>query len=930
MNDSVKIRITGDNTDYKKKLKESQQSTAKTSKEIQSEVMKLAHQYKREGMSMSDAMKKAHAEMKENAKDAFDEAGKSAKEWGEEVEDSAKQVKRSFDDFGPIAEKGTKRIAAVAGAVGGVVSSLAQSALSGFESLISEAVSASDALSKFAGTMKFAGFDTKEINAAREAVKKYADQTVFDLNDVANTTAQLAANGVKDYQKLTEAAGNLTAVAGGGADAFKSVAMMMTQTAAAGKLTTENWNQLADAIPGASGKLQEAMLKNGAYTGNFRDAMAQGQITAEEFNHALMELGMSDAAIEAAKSTETFEGAIGNFKANVISGINEIIDAMGKDRLTGAINMLSDAVVGVFSYMASAVGFVADHIGVFQTLGTVVLVAAGAFGLLKAGLAISGAISAVTSAMKVMSTVVALSAGKVGLATAAQWAWNAALSANPIGIVLIAIAALVAAIILLWKNCEWFRDAVQKGLEVLRSAVEYVWEKIQVVFEAVKPILELLWEAIKIIFQTGLDFIIMYFQTAWQAIQFVWDLVEPYFAAIWSAIDLIFSVVVEVLADYFERAYTAIKFIWDLVAPYFQQIWNTIKTIFSVVSAVLGGNFGDAWKAVKNWWNESKKFFEDIWNGIKGVFVDVVSFFSTKFKEARDKVKEWFTVEHFTEVFNTSIVGGLKAIINDVGKAAKEVWQEIKKWLSEKISIFLGFGGGDGDGLDGLGQSGGLSPFGARISSPYGKKRAGGRVHRGVDFAAPQGTPIQSTTMGRASVRYEAGGFGKYVVVTDPQGNAHYYGHMSATAVRSGQIVYRGSRLGYVGSTGRSTGPHLHYGVKVGGSWVNPWKWISPARGYATGGFPLPGELFFANENGIEMMGKMGKRNVVANNMQIIDGIRSGIYSGMLQLRRQSGGTAKTNNINFTQHFYKQNVSPSDTKRAARRGVREALAGGKT
>ena len=965
MNDSVKIRITGDNTDYRKKLKESQQSTAKTSKEIQSEVMKLAHRYKREGMSMSDAMKKAHAEVKENAKDAFDEAGKSAKEWGEEVEDSAKQVKRSFDDFGPIAEKGTKRIAAVAGAVGGIVSSLAQSALSGFESLISEAVSASDALSKFAGTMKFAGFDEKEINAAREAVKKYADQTVFDLNDVDNTTAQLAANGVKDYQKLTEAAGNLTAVAGGGADAFKSVAMMMTQTAAAGKLTTENWNQLADAIPGASGKLQEAMLKNGAYTGNFRDAMAQGQITAEEFNQALMELGMSDAAIEAAKSTETFEGAIGNFKANIISGMNEIIDAMGKDRLTGAINLLSDAVVGVFSYMASVVGFIADHVGVFRTLGTVVLVAAGAFGLLKAGLAISGAIQAVSTAMtvlsavmtmygsgasfatimstgfsaaqKIMSTIVALATGKISLATAAQWAWNAALNANPIGIVLIAIAALVAAIILLWKNCEWFRDAVQKGLEVLRSAVEYVWEKIQVVFEAVKPILELLWEAIKIIFQTGLDFIIMYFQTAWQAIQFVWDLVEPYFAAIWSAIDLIFSVVVEVLADYFERAYTAIKFIWDLVAPYFQQIWNTIKTIFSVVSAVLGGNFGDAWKAVKNWWNESRKFFEDIWNGIKGVFFDVVSFFSTKFREARDKVGEWFTVDHFKSIFKNSICGGLENIIEDVKTAAGKVWQAIKNAMSKAISVVFGFGGG-GEGGDDYGQSkgGSLSPFSsAHISSGYGwrihpitKQR---KFHSGVDFAAPGGTPIQATTAGRViGVYHSSKGYGNHVMIQDGKGYVHLYGHMSRTAANVGALVMRGSRIGYVGTTGASTGNHLHYEVRFNGASVNPKPWYSSARGYATGGFPLPGELFFANENGIEMMGKMGKRNVVANNMQIIDGIRSGIYSGMLQLRRQSGGTAKTNNINFTQHFYKQNVSPSDTKRAARRGVREALAGGTT
>ena len=861
MNDSVKIRITGDNTDYKKKMNE----------------------------------------------------------------------------LGPIAEKGTKRIAAVAGAVGGIVSSLAQSALSGFESLISEAVSASDALSKFAGTMKFAGFDEKEINAAREAVKKYADQTVFDLNDVANTTAQLAANGVKDYQKLTEAAGNLTAVAGGGADAFKSVAMVMTQTAAAGKLTTENWNQLADAIPGASGKLQEAMLKNGAYTGNFRDAMAQGQITAEEFNQALMELGMSDAAIEAAKSTETFEGAIGNFKANVISGINEIIDAMGKDRLTGAINMLSDAVVGVFSYMASVVGFIADHVGVFRTLGTVVLVAAGAFGLLKAGLAISGAISAVTSAMKVMSTVVALSAGKVSLATAAQWAWNAALSANPIGIVLIAIAALVAAIILLWKNCEWFRDAVQKGLEVLRSAVEYVWEKIQVVFEAVKPILELLWEAIKIIFQTGLDFIIMYFQTAWQAIQFVWDLVEPYFAAIWSAIDLIFSVVVEVLAGYFERAYTAIKFIWDLVAPYFQQIWNTIKTIFSVVSAVLGGNFGDAWKAVKNWWNESKKYFEDIWNGIKGVFVDVVSFFSTEFKKARDKVEEWFTVEHFEGVFKSSICDGLENIIDDVKTAAGKVWQAIKDAMSKAISVVFGFGGG-GEGGDDYGQNkgGALSPFStAHITSGYGwrihpitKQR---KFHSGVDFAAPGGTPIQATTAGRViGVYHSSRGYGNHVMIQDGKGYVHLYGHMSRTAANVGSLVMRGSRIGYVGTTGASTGNHLHYEVRFNGASVNPKPWYSSARGYATGGFPLPGELFFANENGIEMMGKMGKRNVVANNMQIIDGIRSGIYSGLLKLQHQSGGTAKTTNINFTQHLYKENVSPSDTKRAARRGVREALAVGKT
>ena len=63
--------------------------------------------------------------------------------------------------------------------------------------------------------------------------------------------------------------------------------MVMTQTAGAGKLTTENWNQLEDAIPGASGVLQKAMKDNAAYTGNFRDAMAEGQITSDEFFKAV-------------------------------------------------------------------------------------------------------------------------------------------------------------------------------------------------------------------------------------------------------------------------------------------------------------------------------------------------------------------------------------------------------------------------------------------------------------------------------------------------------------------------------------------------------------------------------------------------------------------------------------------------------------------
>ena len=204
--------------------------------------------------------------------------------------------------------------------------------------LTGEAVKASDAMDKFRSTMRLGGFGSEEINKAAKEVQQYANDTVYELNDVSNTTAQLAANGIKDYMGLTEAAGNLNAQAGGTKETFKSVAMVMTQTAGVGKLTTENWNQLTDAIPGASGKLQEAMKKNGAYTGNFRDAMEKGQISAKEFNKAISQLGMTKAAKEAAASTATFEGAIGNLEAAVVTSISNIITELGKANFTGIIN----------------------------------------------------------------------------------------------------------------------------------------------------------------------------------------------------------------------------------------------------------------------------------------------------------------------------------------------------------------------------------------------------------------------------------------------------------------------------------------------------------------------------------------------------------------------------------------------------------------
>ena len=221
----------------------------------------------------------------------------------------------------------------VAAGLGGVAASMA--------AVVPAAIQGSDATDKFKNTLRFADVDPSRIEELTAAAQKYADQTVYDLSDIQSVTAQLAANGVKDFDKMAEAAGNVNAVSGGTKETFKQVALALVQINGAGKLATQDWNQIAAAIPGASGKLQEAMKANGAYTGTFRDAMAKGEITAEEFNQALMDLGFTDVAIEAAKTATTFEGAWGNFQAALEKGVTQNLNRI-KEPLTSIINSLGD------------------------------------------------------------------------------------------------------------------------------------------------------------------------------------------------------------------------------------------------------------------------------------------------------------------------------------------------------------------------------------------------------------------------------------------------------------------------------------------------------------------------------------------------------------------------------------------------------------
>ncbi|MFZ5353007.1 MAG: M23 family metallopeptidase [Bacillota bacterium] len=124
-----------------------------------------------------------------------------------------------------------------------------------------------------------------------------------------------------------------------------------------------------------------------------------------------------------------------------------------------------------------------------------------------------------------------------------------------------------------------------------------------------------------------------------------------------------------------------------------------------------------------------------------------------------------------------------------------------------------------------------IKPVNARISAGYGYRRnpfsnRGREFHKGLDFAANYGTNVAATADGKVIFAGWQGGYGRLVVISHGNGITTLYAHNSKLLVKKGDIVKKGQFISKVGSSGRSTGPHLHYEVKINGKSTDPTKYI--------------------------------------------------------------------------------------------------------
>ena len=115
-------------------------------------------------------------------------------------------------------------------------------------------------------------------------------------------------------------------------------------------------------------------------------------------------------------------------------------------------------------------------------------------------------------------------------------------------------------------------------------------------------------------------------------------------------------------------------------------------------------------------------------------------------------------------------------------------------------------------------------PVNGTFTSPFGYRW--GRLHAGIDIAVPEGTPIRAADGGTVAIAGWTGGYGNYTCINHGGGVSTCYGHQSRIAVSVGQSVSQGQVIGYSGNTGNSTGPHLHFEVRIGGNPVDPMGYL--------------------------------------------------------------------------------------------------------
>lgn len=552
----------------------------------------------------------------------------------------------------------------------------------------------------------------------------------YSMEDAAVAIGLMANAGIKGDKAGTALRSTLTRLAAPpkeAATAMEALGIEITNADGTMKPFSEVINILRGAFDGLSESQQTQYAKAIAGQEAMSGLLAIVNASPADFDKLTAAVNNSEGA--AAKMAETMQDNLGGDLTKLGSQF-EGIQLSLYEKFEPALR----SGVEVLSKFGDGLKWLIDH------SSEVIAVLAGMAAGVAAYLAYTTAITVMTQGWMALTVV-------QKAVTAAQWLMNAAMSANPIGLVIAAVAALVAGFVVLWKKSEAFREfwiGLWEGLKKAVSTVvdwikenwktmllflvnplagvfKYCYEHfegfrnfVDKVIEAVKGFFSNAWETIKKTFSTIADWVntnvfqpitrffepvITFFKEAWQIIstlaQGCWEIIKR----VWEIVSEWFkSKVVEPVKKFFTELWNGIKDTASSAWEGIKKVWNVVSTWFkeTIIDPVS--------KFFSKMWSNLKSAAKDAWEGIKSVFKPVTDWFKDKFTKAWTAVKNVFSTggkifdgikEGITSAFKkvvNAIIRGINKVIAIPFNAINKVLDKIRNVEILGISPFSGLG----------------------------------------------------------------------------------------------------------------------------------------------------------------------------------------------------------------------------------------------
>lgn len=507
-----------------------------------------------------------------------------------------------------------------------------------------------DSIDKTQAAMAAWGIEAKDAGLMLDTLNKAGQDTGVNVDKLSEEMVKLAPSLKAMGFSASDAAMFIANLDKNGVDASATMSGMkkaLTNAAKEGKPMSTAMAEMESAIKNAGSSTEAITIATELFGSKAGASIATA---VREGKLSFADLGTSMTEFEG-NVNSTFNNTLDapdRFKLAIQGVRTEMADTTGRlmekyaPQIMDAIEKIGGVVEKVFGVVEKAVDFVLNN------GDTIVAVIAGIATATATYLAYTTALTVMTKGWQALTIATKAQA-------AAQKVLNFVMNMNPIGLVIAAVAALVAAFIVLWNKSEAFRE-FWIGL----------WDKIK---NAVKPVITAL---------------VKWFKETWANIKKVWDAVLPFFKGIWDGIKLVFNVVVSWFKERFSSAWTAIKTAWSAVTSWFKNIWQSIKNVFSSVSTWFGDKFKAAWTAIKNAWKSVTTWFSEKWTAIKNIFKGVGTWFGDKFGEAWTAIKNKFSGwAKFWDGLWTSVKNKFKGLGTSIGNAISGA---VKSGINKVIS----------------------------------------------------------------------------------------------------------------------------------------------------------------------------------------------------------------------------------------------------